>query len=103
MDIIINHDANYPAYSVAYTGTAGNTTAWNVDGQGVKGVFLWSTTDCYVRVGTSAVATSADLPLPAYTPITLPINRVDVIETFRVSAIQISAGGTIYAKPIFNP
>jgi len=35
-------------YSVAYTGTAGSTTAYQ---PGPTSVLVWSTSDCYVKVG----------------------------------------------------
>ena len=43
--------ADYPAYSVAYTGTAGNTSAW---APGAQGVVVWSDQACYVEVGVGA-------------------------------------------------
>ena len=90
------NDAGFAAQSVAYTGTAGSTTGWNA---GPQGVLVWSTTDAYIRVGNGVTATTADTPLPAYTPvpITVPQGTGGV---WRVSAVQISAGGTLYAKPI---
>ena len=89
--------ADFPAYSVAYTGTAGNTTAWN---PGPQGVVVWSDQACYVEVGVDAVATTASTPIPPFTPIpfVLPTNTCGA--PWRVSAIQVSTGGTIYAKPI---
>jgi hypothetical protein len=89
-------DAIYGAKSVAFTGTAGSTGTWPA---GPQGVLIWSTTDCYVQVGAGVTATTADTPVPSYTPITffVPYNTG---EPWRVSAIQISAGGTVYAKPI---
>lgn len=90
------NDAGFAAQSVAYTGTAGSTTGWNA---GPQGVLVWSTTDAYIRVGEGVTATSADTPLPANTPVpfTVPQGRGGV---WRVSALQLSAGGTVYAKPI---
>ena len=89
--------ADFPAYSVAYTGTAGNTTAWN---PGPQGVVAWSDQACYVEVGVGAVATTASTPIPPFTPIpfVLPTNTTGA--PWRVSAVQVSTGGTIYAKPI---
>jgi hypothetical protein len=89
-------DATYGAKSVAFTGTAGSTDTWPA---GPQGVLIWATTDCYVRVGAGVTATTADTPVQSYTPITffVPYNTG---EPWRVSAIQISAGGTVYAKPI---
>ena len=89
-------DASFPARTVTYTGTAGNTGTWPA---GPQGVLVWSTSDCYVRVGEGVTATTADTPIPAYTPIpfTVPPNTSG---PWRVSAIQIAAGGSIYAKPM---
>lgn len=89
-------DANFATQTVAYTGTAGSTGTWNA---GPQGVLIWSTTDCYVRVGEGVTATSADTPLPAYTPIPFTVPQ-GTGAPWRVSAIQISAGGSIYCKPI---
>ncbi len=88
--------ADFPAYSVAYTGTAGNTSTWNA---GPQGVVVWSDQPCYVEVGEGAVATTASTPIPAYTPIPFAV-PITVSGTWRVSAIQVSAGGTVYCKPI---
>jgi len=89
-------DSGFATQSVAYTGTAASTTGWNA---GPQGVLVWSTTDAYIRVGEGATATTSDTPLPAYTPvpITVPQGTGGI---WRVSAIQISSGGVVYAKPI---
>jgi len=89
--------ADFPAYTASYTGTAGNTTAWN---PGPQGVVVWSDQPCYVEVGVGAVATTASTPIPPFTPIpfVLPTNTSGA--PWRVSAIQVSTGGTIYCKPI---
>ena len=84
-------------YSVSYTGTAGVTTAYN---PGASTVMVWCTTDAYIKVGEAVTATTADTPVPAYTPMWFPVPAGSGAP-FRVSAIQISAGGTVYTKP-FN-
>ena len=90
------NDSGFATQSVAYTGTAGSTTGWNA---GPQGVLVWSTTDAYIRVGEGATATSADTPLPANTPVPIAVpNGTGAV--WRVSALQLSAGGTVYAKPI---
>lgn len=96
MDLKPFNDASNAAQSVAYTGTAGSTTGWKL---GPKVVLVWATSDCYVRVGESVTATTSDTPLPAFVPLTFAVPD-DVVASFRVSAIQISAGGTVYAKPM---
>lgn len=89
-------DSNFPAYTAAYTGTAGSTTAWPA---GPQGVVVWSTTAAYVRVGEGVTATSADTPIPANTPIPFRVPP-GTGAPWRVSAIQVSSNGTVYAKPI---
>jgi hypothetical protein len=60
---------------------------------------VWCTQDAYIAIGEGATATSASTPIPAYTPIpfTVPPN---VSGRWQVSALQVSAAGTVYAKPI---
>jgi hypothetical protein len=94
MDVIT--PAGDAGLSVAYTGTAGNTGTFK---PGPSAVMVWATTDCYVKVGEGVTATSADLPIPAYTPVPIAVPKGSGA-VWRVSAIQISAGGTVYAKPI---
>lgn len=84
-------------YNVAYTGTAGSTSTYD---PGPSSVMVWATTDCYVKVGEGVTATTADTPIPSYTPMWFPVPAGSGAK-WRVSAIQISAGGTIYTKP-FN-
>ena len=88
--------ADFPAYSVAYTGTAGNTSTWKA---GPQGVMIWSDQPCYVEVGEGAVATTASTPIPAFTPIPFAV-PITVSGVWCVSAIQVSTGGTVYCKPI---
>lgn len=90
------NDAGFATQNAAYSGTAGSSTGWNA---GPQGVLIWSTTDAYVRVGEGVTATSADTPIPAFTPIpfTVPAGTGGV---WRVSALQIGVSGTVYAKPI---
>lgn len=89
-------DATFTARNVAYTGTAGSTGTWPA---GPQGVLIWSTSNCYVRVGEGVTATTADTPIPAYTPIPFTVPPT-VTGPWRVSAIQISEGGTVYCKPM---
>lgn len=90
------NDAGFATQSVSYTGTAGSVTGWNA---GPQGVLVWSTSDAYIRVGEGATATTADTPLPAFTPVPITV-PAGTGAPWRVSAIQITAGGTLYAKPI---
>ena len=89
-------DANYPAYTASYTGTAGSTTAWPA---GPQGVVIWSTTAAYVTVGEDVTATTSSTPIPANTPIPFIVPQ-GTGAPWRVSAIQIGSAGTVYAKPI---
>lgn len=89
-------DTTFPAYSVSFTGTAGSTTAWAA---GPQGVIVWATEPCYVTVGEGATATTASTPVPAFTPIPFAVPE-GTGAPWRVSAIQVSAGGTVYAKPV---
>jgi hypothetical protein len=89
-------DANYPAYTASYTGTAGSTTAWP---SGPQGVVVWSTTAAYVVIGEGVTATTSSTPIPANTPIPFIVPQ-GTGAPWRVSAIQIGSAGTVYAKPI---
>ncbi len=86
----------FPAKSVAYTGTAGSTGTW---GAGPQGVLVWSDQACYIEVGEGVTATTSSTPIPANTavPFAVPLS---VSGAWRVSATQVSTGGTIYCKPI---
>lgn len=89
-------DADFPGRTVAYTGTAGSTTAWN---PGPEGVVVWSTTPCYVAVGVGVTATTSSTPIPAYTPIPFYLDP-GTGAPWRVSAIRVADSGDIYCKPI---
>ena len=98
MDLVIPlDDSTFAAQSVAYTGTAGNLTGWVGGG---KAVLVWSTSDAYVAIGDAAVATTSSTPIPAGVPVLFAVVKNAPGATWRVSAIQISASGTLYAKPI---
>jgi hypothetical protein len=68
-------------------------------------VLVWCTTDAYICVGEGVTATTADTPIPAGTPIPFNVPNPSTGATgtggpWVVSAVQIAAGGTLYAKPI---
>jgi hypothetical protein len=88
--------ASYPSKSVAYTGTAGSTGTWD---PGPQGVVVWSDQACYIEVGEGVVATTSSTPVPPLTPIPFKVPQ-GTGAPWRVSAIQVSLGGTIYCKPI---
>jgi len=83
--------------TASYTGTAGSTGAWPA---GPQGVVVWSDQACYILVGEGVTATTANgTPLPANTPVPFVVPN-GTGAPWRVSAIQVSTGGTLYAKPI---
>jgi hypothetical protein len=75
----------------AYTGTAG--TIDNAISSGVSIVRIVCTSAAYVAFGTAPTATTNDIYVPANTPeyFAVPDNG-----TWKVSAIQDSAGGTLH-------
>jgi hypothetical protein len=89
-------DATFPAQSQTYTGTAGVTGTWSA---GPQGVVVWSDQACFVLVGEGVTATTSSTPVPANTPIPFKVPN-GTGAPWRVSAIQVSTGGTVYAKPI---
>jgi hypothetical protein len=88
--------ADFPARTASYTGTAGSTSTWAA---GPQGVVVWSDQSCYIEVGEGAVATTASTPIPPFTPIPFKVPAGSGAP-WRVSAIQVSTGGTVYCKPI---
>jgi hypothetical protein len=87
----------FPARTASYTGTAGSTGTWPA---GPQGVVVWSDQPCYIVVGEGVTATTSNgVPLPANTPVPFFV-PAGTGAPWRVSAIQVSAGGTLYAKPI---
>ena len=93
-------DASFAGSSAAYTGTAGSTASWPA---GPQGVLITCTTAAYVRVGEGVTATTGDTYVPANTPILFyvpqPGGGGGTGAPWRVSAIQVASGGTVYAKP----
>lgn len=89
-------DANFPARTVAFTGTAGSTSTWQA---GAQGVVIWADQACYVIVGEGVTATTSSTPIPANTPIPFAVPQ-GTGAPWRVSAIQIATAGNVYAKPI---
>lgn len=89
-------DSDFPARTVTYTGTAGSTGTWPA---GPQGVVVWATTPCHILVGEDVTATTSSTPLPANTPVPFVVPQ-GTGAPWRVSAIQVSTGGTIYCKPM---
>lgn len=96
MELLNPLSSAFPAQSVAFTGTAGSTAGWAA---GPQAVMVWSDSPCYVAVGEGVTATSASTPIPSFTPIPFKVG-LSVSGVWRVSAIQIAEGGTVYCKPI---
>lgn len=92
-------DAAFNAQTTTYTGTAGSTTGWPY---GPSKVLVWTTTDAYVTVGNGSTATTGSTPIPSYTPveIKIPAPPGAGATLWRVSAIQVGSGGSVYAKPM---
>lgn len=90
----------YPTRSVTYTGTAGTTGSWPTGpgGQPPNMVRVLCTSDAYVAVGENVTATTESIIVAANRPVTIGIPSPG--QTFVVSAIQVSTGGTLYATPI---
>lgn len=91
------NDAMYAGQTTTYTGTAGTVTGWQT---GPSGVLVTCTTDAYVRVGYGVTATTADTFLPAGVPVPFKVPPGNSTGLWTVSAIQVTSGGSVYAKPI---
>ncbi len=92
-------DASQPAKTVAYTGVAGSTTTWQ---RAADAVQVLCTSNAYVIVGEGVTATATNgIPVGANIPVVLNVPR-GTGAPWRVSAIQIAAGGDVYAKPLGN-
>lgn len=89
-------DSNYPADSDNTSGTAVTLGPWP---PGPQGVVVWCTEAAYITVGEDVTATTASTPIPALTPIPFTVPTT-ITGQWRVSALQISTAGVVYAKPI---
>lgn len=76
---------------VAYTGTHGVIA--NAISAGINVIRVWTTTLAYIQIGTAPVATNADIPIPANTPVFIVVPSGG---TMKVSAIQDAAGGNLF-------
>ena len=90
-------DAEYPASTTASSASAATVGTWN---PGPQGVLVWATQDVYITVGVGVTATTSSTPIPAYTPIPFFAPQTGSGAPWRVSALRVSADGTVYAKPI---
>lgn len=91
MSFLGNIQAFYPAthQSVAYTGTAG--TISNGVSTGISVIRVVATTAAYIKIAKTPTATSSDVYLPANLPEYFVVNEGE-----KVSAIQVSTGGTLH-------
>ncbi len=81
------------AQSVAYTGTAGTIT--NVVGAQTYKVRVTLTTAGFIKIGNTPTATTSDTYMPADSP-----EYFTITPGQKVSAIQLTAGGTLYVTEI---
>lgn len=88
--------SQFASATASFTGTAGVTGIYP---PGPQGVVVWVDSPAYVVVGEGVTATTSDTPIPAYTPIPFKV-PASTGAPWRVSAIQISAAGNVYVKPI---
>ena len=79
--------------SVAYTGTAG-TIASGIS-PSVNKIRVVATTDCYIKIDNGPTATTSDTLLPG-----LAAEYFTVTPGQKVSAVQVSAGGTLNVTEI---
>ena len=78
---------------VAFSGTAG--TIAHAIGTGVTKVRVVVTSSAYIKVDNNPPATTADVYLPAERP-----EYFSITPGQRVSAVQVSAGGTLHVTEI---
>lgn len=78
--------------TVSYTGTAGTTAAVSANATVVRVI---ATTDCFIEIGENPTAVAnSGMYLPALTP-----EYFSCPPSAKVSAIQVSSGGSIYVTP----
>lgn len=77
----------------AYTGTAGTR---GVLPAGCSSVWVLCTTAAFVKVGIDPTATTADFPVAANVGYVLPIPANKSSQEYKVSAIQVAAGGNLH-------
>lgn len=79
--------------NVAYNASAGTTGALNGNTRAVR---IMCTSAAYVTMGAAPTATANDIYLPANTELMLAIPP----GTWKISAIQVSAGGTLHVTEL---
>jgi hypothetical protein len=68
-------------------------------GCGRRRCCVWATTAAYIVVGEGVTATTSSTPIPANVPVPFIVPK-GTGAPWRVSAIQVASGGSVYAKPI---
>ena len=96
-EIIPINDATAAAQTTTYTGTAGTVAGWK--GGVAKAVDVVVTSNAHVRVGVGVTATTSDQYIPSGQIVRFKLPDDDG-RVWTVSAIQVSAGGSVYAKPV---
>jgi hypothetical protein len=90
------NDPTYAAKKIAVTGASANVSFPS----GPQGVLIIVDTAAYVRVSDeNSAATAGDTFVPANTPMPFYAPQTNN-KTWYVSALQVSAAGNLYAKPI---
>ena len=79
--------------SVAYTDTAG--AIGTAVAAGVRLVRVWCTTNAFVVTGAAPVADTADMPITGLVAEYIPVEEGD-----KVSAVQVTANGTLYVTEL---
>lgn len=80
-----------------YTGTAGNSSGLT---GGISGVWVYCTTDAYVRLDSAAAAATTDWPIPSYQMVWIPVpDPLTTSSPVRLSAVQQSTGGSAFFIP----
>lgn len=93
----LNVSPGSPGQIIAYTGTHGVIANPLPDNAAFVWVFCTSIAHVKVAKG-SPVATTADFPIPASTPVKIPLAGND--GTYKVSAVQSAVGGNLHVCPI---
>ena len=95
-EIIPINEAVANTQTTTYTGTAGTVTGFQ---RGPKAVMVLCTTLAHVKVGAGVTATTSDQIVPANELVKFAVPG-DTGSIWTVSAIQVSSGGSVYAKPV---
>lgn len=93
---VIGRFKPHASQTVAYTGTAGTITGFFDSPDTLRVV---STTDCFIEIHANPTAVAnTGLYLVAYQP---EYFKTDGSKVVKVSAVQVSTGGSIYVTPFY--